>query len=179
MLTKQLLAFTRQQDLEPEQIDLGCLVEDMWPMLSLVGNSALELRAENAPNLWPVLADPGQIEQVVMNLVVNAVDAMPHGGALTFTTANVAQPSGDPTIAPGRYAVLTIADTGTGMDDETQAHMFDPFFTTKPPGEGTGLGLATVHGIVHQSGGAIRVRSSVGEGTAFSIYLPVADGSAG
>jgi two-component system cell cycle sensor histidine kinase/response regulator CckA len=141
----------------------------------LIGKN-IELKVAPAPSLWRVKADPGQIEQVILNLAVNARDAMPQGGSLVIETHNVELDEscvrGQEGFEPGKYVRLTVSDTGTGMDSETQARMFEPFFTTKDPGKGTGLGLATVYGVVKQTGGWIWVASHPGHGTTFEIYLP-------
>jgi two-component system cell cycle sensor histidine kinase/response regulator CckA len=179
-LTQQLLAFSRKQVLQPKVLDLNESVADVQKMLSRVIGEDIELVASLHPSLVSVKADPGQVEQVLMNLAVNARDAMPHGGKLMMETANVeddAELARDLELAPGRYAVLKVTDSGHGMDAVTLSHIFEPFFTTKPMGKGTGLGLATVYGIVKQSGGSIHVESQVGRGTTFRIYLPVAEGS--
>jgi two-component system cell cycle sensor histidine kinase/response regulator CckA len=137
------------------------------------------LRVVPAPQLWPVKADPGQVEQLIMNLAVNARDAMPEGGQLLIETRNAeignAHPRLRDGVRPGRYAMLIVSDTGVGMDGETQAHMFEPFFTTKEPGKGTGLGLPIVYGVVKQTGGWTHVDSKPGQGTIFEIYLPWAE----
>ena len=180
-LTQQLLAFSRKQVLQPKVLDLNDGVADVQKMLSRVIGEDIELVASLHPSLVPVKADPGQVEQVLMNLAVNARDAMPHGGKLGMETSNMeagAELARDLDLVPGRYAVLKVTDTGHGMDGATRSHVFEPFFTTKPMGKGTGLGLATVYGIVKQSGGSIQVESEVGRGTIFRIYLPVAEGSA-
>jgi PAS domain S-box-containing protein len=179
-LTQQLLAFSRKQVLQPRSLDLNEAVANVQKMLSRVIGEDIELIASLHPLLEPVKADPGQVEQVLMNLAVNARDAMPHGGKLRMETSNVEADAGmarDLELEPGHYVMLRVTDTGHGMDAATLAHIFEPFFTTKPMGKGTGLGLATVYGIVKQSGGSIQVESEVGQGAAFRIYLPVAEGN--
>jgi len=175
-LTRQLLAFSRKQMLQPKVIDLNVVVAGMEKILRRLIGENIELITVPAPGLGRVKADPGQVEQVIMNLAVNARDAMPHGGRLTLETCNVeldpAVVERHPECAAGPYARLTVADTGIGMDAATQAHLFEPFFTTKELGKGTGLGLATVYGIVKQHGGALTVESVPGQGAVFRIYLP-------
>ena len=175
-LTRQLLAFSRNQVLKPEVVNLNRVLDDMKSMLMRLLPENIELVVRPAPALWKVEVDPGQIEQVVMNLVVNARDAMPRGGVLTLRTANAeidpAQAERHIGARPGLYVMLSVTDTGSGMDPETQAKIFEPFFTTKEAGKGTGLGLSTVFGIVKQSGGSIRVQSEPGRGTSFDLYLP-------
>ena len=175
-LTRQLLAFSRQQVLQPRPVDLNATVTNMERMLRRVLTGDVVLRAELDPSLGPVHADPAQMEQVVMNLVLNARDAMPNGGSILVRTANVtlraALQHRFGVLVPGQYVSLAIRDAGTGMSDEVIEHLFEPFFTTKPQGKGTGLGLATVHGIVVQSGGQVVVQSSPGMGSEFRIYLP-------
>ena len=176
-LTQQLLAFSRKQVLQPKVLDLNESVADVQKMLSRVIGEDIELIASLHPSLAPVKADPGQIEQVLMNLAVNARDAMPQGGKLTMETSNVelaTDAARDLQLPPGRYVRLRVIDGGHGMDSETLTHIFEPFFTTKPTGKGTGLGLATVYGIVKQSGGGIQVQSQPGTGTEFSVFLPAA-----
>lgn len=175
-LTRQLLAFTRQQMLEPRVVNLNEIVKDVERMLLRVIGEDIQLQSVLAPQLSAVKIDPGQIEQVIMNLVVNARDAMPQGGKLSIETAEVAVDAAysktHPQARAGRFVVLTISDTGHGMSADVKARIFEPFFTTKSVGKGTGLGLAVVHGIVKQSGGNIEVHTEVGQGTVFKIYLP-------
>ena len=171
-LTRQLLAYSRRQVLEAEAFDVNEMAERMRSLLKtvLIDRIALVTRlgAKRA-----VLADPGQIERVVLNLVLNARDAMPSGGKLTLETRDVTFEAGEhPALLPGNYIALVVADTGTGIPEEALPHIFEPFFTTKKAGQGTGLGLSMVEGIVHQSGGATCVESRVGKGTTFTIYLP-------
>jgi PAS domain S-box-containing protein len=179
-LTRQLLAFSRQQVLAPKVLDLNAVVADVEAMLQRLIGEDVEMVTVLDEHLGRVLADQGQIEQAIMNLAANARDAMPNGGKLTIRTANVemgeADPVRSPEIPPGRFIQLMVSDLGIGMDAETQAHVFEPFFTTKGVGKGTGLGLSSVYGIVKQSNGFIRVRSELGKGTTFEIYLPQADG---
>jgi signal transduction histidine kinase/ActR/RegA family two-component response regulator len=177
-LTKQLLAFSRKQLLQPRVIDLNTLVVDMEKLLRRVIGERFDLQTLAEATRGTVLADPSQIEQVILNLGVNARDAMPTGGRLTIRTANVYLDEANARsvsaeLPRGDYVELSVTDTGAGMDEETQAHIFEPFFTTKGPGKGTGLGLATVYGIVRQSGGAIAVESELGRGSTFRIYLPL------
>lgn len=180
-LVRQLLAFSRKQILEPQVLDLNHVVSRLESMLRRVISEDIELETRLAPDLWPVQVDPTQIEQVVINLAVNARDAMPTGGTLTIETANLtldgaAITSQQLEAKPGDYARLIVRDTGMGISETVQTRIFEPFFTTKEVGQGTGLGLATVYGIVKQSGGHIQVSSRPGQGATFTVYLPRADG---
>ncbi len=179
-LTRQLLAFSRQQVLDPKVIDLNGAVADAEKLLRRLIGEDVELRTSLARDLGRVKADLGQFEQVIMNLAVNARDAMPQGGKLTISTENFVMDQMfvrryPYPVQPGPYILLTVADTGVGMDSETKARAFEPFFTTKEKGKGTGLGLSTVYGVVKQSGGYIDIESAPGAGTAFKIYLPRVD----
>ncbi len=178
-ITRQLLAFGRRQFLKPTSLDLNRLLEDFVPFLRRTLDERSDVVLHLSPRLGPVLADRGQLEQVLVNLALNARDAMPEGGLMTIETDAIAAAECDRAAAPdatrGRYAALVVSDTGSGMDDATLKHIFEPFFTTKPVGQGTGLGLSTVYGIVKQLGGDIQVRSAPGQGTRFRLHLPLAD----
>jgi PAS domain S-box-containing protein len=175
-LTRQLLTISRRQPLHIQVLNLNRLVTDMAPMLQRVVGEHVEFDLRQDPTMSYITADPGQLEQVLLNLAINARDAMPQGGRLTIATTDVALDESSvqnhPGLYPGRYARLTVSDTGIGMDEETQRHLFEPFFTTKEKGKGTGLGLAMVYGIVTQSGGYISCSSESAQGTTFEIYFP-------
>jgi len=181
-MTRQLLAFSRMQVLQPRVLDLNTVVAEMGKMLPRLIGEHIEFSFLPDPSLASIKADPGQIEQVILNLAANARDAMPRGGKLSLRTENVSVNEFEavkrPPMTPGRYVLLSIGDTGHGMDEATKGHIFEPFFTTKEVGKGTGLGLAMVYGIVKQSGGFIWVDTKLGTGTTFEIYLPQEKGKA-
>jgi len=174
-LTRQLLAFGRKQLLQPRRLDTNATVADVAGMLRRVIGEDIVFQLELGHDLWPILADPGQLSQVLMNLAVNARDAMPKGGTLRLATDNttvVPDVHDESDLAPGDYVMIVVEDSGTGIEPTVLPHVFEPFYTTKAPGHGTGLGLATVYGIVKQSGGYVSVDSMVGEGTRFTVLLP-------
>jgi two-component system, cell cycle sensor histidine kinase and response regulator CckA len=175
-LTGQLLAFSRKQILQPTLLDLNAVVADIEKMLQRVIGEDVRLETALDPALWPVRADRGQIDQVLLNLVVNARDAMPNGGPLRIWTQNVRLPAPHPhahgVVDAGEYVTLEVSDSGTGIAAAVLPHLFEPFFTTKGPGKGTGLGLSTVYGVLRQSDGDIEVRSVLGQGTTFVLYFP-------
>jgi len=187
-LVRQLLAFSRKQMIQPKVLDLNRVVANMDKMLQRIIGEDIQMQTILAPDLWPVRVDPTQIEQVIVNLAINARDAMPNGGQLIIETANVVLdqtntpyqdfapcvevPATQPEIGPGEYVLLSVRDTGIGMSQEVKAHLFEPFFTTKEVGDGSGLGLSSAYGVIKQSQGEIRVDSQEGQGTNFKIYLP-------
>jgi CheY-like chemotaxis protein len=174
-LTRQLLAFGRKQVLRPRPLDVNGKVTDVASMLRRVIGEDITLETVLEPAPWPVVADAGQLEQVLMNLAVNARDAMPNGSTLRLRTENVTvAPDALADVPAGAYTTLVVEDTGIGVAPEVRPHLFEPFFTTKPVGKGTGLGLATVHGIVEQSGGFVHVESAPGRGSRFTVLLPAA-----
>ena len=178
-LTHQLLAFSRKQIVQPSILSLNPILAEMANMAAHVVGEDVEITTSFGNGLWTVKVDRSQIEQVIMNLIVNARDAMPNGGKLLLETANVDLTTEyiatHPLVPAGRYVRLVVSDTGVGMSDETKARLFEPFFTTKPPGKGTGLGLSMVYGIVKQSQGFVWYYSELGKGTSFKIYLPAAE----
>ncbi len=178
-LTRQLLAYSRRQELQPRVLNLNEVVNDLSPMLRRLIGEHIDVRLEQAPDAGAVHADLGQIEQIIMNLVVNARDAMANGGTLVIETSNVELDDANLTTRmpakAGQYVMLAVTDTGVGMDPKTAEQVFDPFFTTKGKGQGTGLGLSTVHGILKQSGGSIDLYSEPGRGTSVKVYLPRVD----
>jgi len=175
-LTRQLLAFSRKQMMQPRVVNLNSVIDSLSKLLERLIGADVVIDMAAGADLWNVRADPGQIEQILMNLVANARDAMPEGGRLTITTANVSVEQEDqknrPGLRVGAYVTIAVSDTGSGVPEDIRAHMFEPFFTTKEQGKGTGLGLATVYGIVKQNGGGVYVDSEEGKGTRFVIYLP-------
>jgi signal transduction histidine kinase/CheY-like chemotaxis protein len=175
-LTGQLLAFARRQALDPRSVDLGRVIRDMTDMLRRTLGEQIEVEAVIAGGLWNTLVDPNQVENAILNLAINARDAMPEGGKLTLEAANAhlddAYAQSHAEVTPGQYVMLAVSDTGTGMTQEVMSRVFEPFFTTKPEGKGTGLGLAQAYGFVKQSGGHIKIYSEIGEGTTVKIYLP-------
>ena len=177
-LTQGLLAFSRKQVLSPKVLDLNALISDQLGMLKRLINECIDFKFKPGLNLGAICADPGQVQQVVMNLVINARDAMPSGGELVIATDNTLRPGPQTAVTESDYVQLSVCDNGCGMDAETKSHIFEPFFTTKEQGKGTGLGLATVFGIVQQSSGHILLESEPGQGTTFKIYLPRVDAAA-
>ena len=180
-LTQQLLAFARKQTLSPVPIDLSAMLPDMASLLRRTLGEHINVRSVDAAGLWPALADPAQVESALLNLSLNARDAMPGGGRLTIELANKVLDADyarqHVEVTPGDYVMLAVSDTGTGMPSDILARAFEPFFTTKDEGRGTGLGLAMVHGFVKQSGGHVNIYSEVGEGTTVRLYLPRAVGA--
>jgi two-component system cell cycle sensor histidine kinase/response regulator CckA len=178
-LTRQLLAFSRRQAMEPRIVNPNDVLRGVEGLLSRLIDHGVDVRSNLSPETPLIRVDPGQLEQVVINLAINAADAMPEGGRLTIETSGEQVrdelASHDSELAPGSYAAIRVRDTGHGMDATTQAQIFDPFFTTKEPGRGTGLGLSTVYGIVKQSNGTVIVESAPGEGSVFTVYLPAVD----
>jgi signal transduction histidine kinase len=178
-LTQQLLAFSRKQVLQPQRVDVNQQITAFLGMLQRAIGRNIEVETQLAGDTWPVFADPGQLDRVLMNLGLNARDAMPNGGTLRLRTENVMldpdSASEHPGLTPGAYVRIVVEDTGTGIPPAVLSKLFEPFVTTKPPGVGTGLGLSTAYGIVEQTGGAIQVSTTPGRGSRFSVYLPKAE----
>ena len=183
ILTARLLAFSRRQPLNPKPVQADRLVRDIGDLLQRSIGEHISFEVVGSPGLWPALADPNELEQALLNLAVNARDAMPDGGKLTIETANVFLDEAylatvpEP-VSPGQYVLIAVSDTGEGMDSDTLSRVFEPFFTTKETGKGTGLGLSQVYGFVRQSGGHVRMYSEVGQGTTAKLYLPRFHGEA-
>jgi signal transduction histidine kinase/ActR/RegA family two-component response regulator len=181
-LTQKLLAFSRKQVLQANQIDVAPVLDSLVALIRRVIGENITVTTHTDDNLWPILADPVQVEQSLVNLAINARDAMPNGGTLQITARNAPRPKGerrpDGEVKPGDYVQITVTDTGIGMDEATRTRMFEPFFTTKPHGQGTGLGLSTVYGFVRQCGGSIGVLSTPGKGTSIELLLPRASDAA-
>jgi signal transduction histidine kinase/CheY-like chemotaxis protein len=179
VLTRQLLAFARREVVRPQVLDLNAIIGEVEQLLVRSLGEHVEMSTSLDADIWPVLVDPGKLEQVLVNLAVNARDAMTSGGTLTFETKNVVADDAyvglNPGIGVGRYVRLRVSDTGCGMDESVQARAFEPFYTTKAPGEGTGLGLATVYGIITQAGGDVQLSSEIGLGTTITVLLPATD----
>jgi signal transduction histidine kinase len=173
-LVRQLLAFARKQTLAPRQVDLNSVLRNIEALLKTTLGAMVRVDMELNPGLWPALVDPAQIEHVVLNLAINARDAMPEGGLLTIATSNISLASHEAQadLTPGNYVVIVVRDTGTGMSEEVLRNAFEPFFTTKPPGRGSGLGLSQVYGVTRQSGGGVRIDSTPGQGTSVMVFLP-------
>ena len=176
-LTRQLLVFSRGQVLHPENVEANAIVGGVVQMLRRVIAEHISIEVELEAQPIPVYVDPAQLEQILLNLIVNARDAMPHGGAITIRVGRRKASESPVELARDECVLISVSDTGLGMSEETKARIFEPFFTTKEPGAGTGLGLSTVYGIVHQSGGAIEVESSPGAGSTFNVFLPIGSGS--
>jgi CheY-like chemotaxis protein len=172
-LNQQLLAFSREQRLAPKPTDVNLLINETTELLARTLGGRVEVKAELSGNLWPALVDPTQLETAILNLAINARDAMPDGGTLSLATANVAYGAALPAdLPPGEYVALSVADTGAGMSEEVLARVFEPFFTTKEVGKGSGLGLSQVYGFVKQSGGTVTIESRPGQGTTVRLYFP-------
>jgi signal transduction histidine kinase len=171
-LIAQLMAFARKQNLQVEYLPLNALVRDMQELLERSVGATVRMVYDMGPDVWPVMADASQVQTALLNLAINARDAMPNGGRLRIATGNICVEHSGADLSAGDYAALIVQDDGTGMTEAVQARLFEPFFTTKDVGKGTGLGLAQVYGFVRQSGGTVRVNSAVGEGSMITILLP-------